>query len=183
MTRAVFFDRDGVLNESIVREGHPYPPANMEELKLFPESYAALIGLKQSGFLLFVVTNQPDVARGTQTREVVQAINDAIGAALPIDGFLVCWHDDADGCECRKPRPGLILEAARRYRVDLRHSFLVGDRWRDVDAGAAAGCRTVLIDRHYRERSPQHPPDFRAASLHSAVDWILAETAAPAGTL
>jgi D-glycero-D-manno-heptose 1,7-bisphosphate phosphatase len=182
MTRAVFLDRDGVLNESTVRNGQPYPPVSVKELKLFSEASTALSGLKQAGFLLFVVTNQPDVARGRQTRGVVEAMNAAIASALPIDEFLVCWHDDADGCLCRKPQPGLLLEAASKHRLDLAQSFLVGDRWRDVDAGAAAGCRTVLIDRHYRERPPRHPPDFRATSLTSAVDWILAHTAASGRT-
>jgi D-glycero-D-manno-heptose 1,7-bisphosphate phosphatase len=174
MKRAVFLDRDGVLNESIVREGRPYPPATMNELKIYPDAAGSLSNLKQAGFLLLVVTNQPDVARATQTRENVDAMNATIGAALPIDEFLICWHDDADGCQCRKPKPGLILQAATKYRIDLRRSFLIGDRWRDVDAGAAAGCRTILIDRRYRERSPQHPPDFTAESLATAAGWIIA---------
>jgi D-glycero-D-manno-heptose 1,7-bisphosphate phosphatase len=92
---------------------------------------------------------------------------------LPIDDFLVCWHDDGDACACRKPKPGLLLEAAGRYGIDLGRSFLIGDRWRDIDAGAAAGCRTVLIDRKYGERQPEHAPDFRTDSLEAAVAWIL----------
>jgi D-glycero-D-manno-heptose 1,7-bisphosphate phosphatase len=172
--KAVFLDRDGVLNEAVVRDGKPYPPASLAELKLFPDSASALRRLKHAGFLLVVVTNQPDVARGTQTKAVVEAINSAIAAVLPIDDFAVCWHTDADECDCRKPKPGLILESAARHQIDLVHSFLVGDRWRDIDSGAAAGCRTVLIDRDYRERAPQHSPDYSAKSLTAAVDWILA---------
>ena len=175
MARAVFLDRDGVLNEALVRDGRPYPPASVEELRIFPEAAAALRGLKGAGFLLIVVTNQPDVARGTQSRATAEALNATLRAALAVDDVLVCWHDDADGCECRKPKPGLLLDAAARYAIDLRGSFLVGDRWRDIDAGAAAGCRTVLIDRGYRERAPGHAPDFRAASLGAAVDWILGQ--------
>lgn len=173
MRRAVFFDRDGVLNEAVVRDGRPYPPGGVDELKIIPEAAAALERLKRRGFLLLVATNQPDVARGTQTREIVMQINAALGAALPLDGFYVCWHDDADRCGCRKPRPGLLLEAAVQHSIDLAASFLVGDRWRDIDAGAAAGCRTVLLDWGYRERPPEHPPDFRARSLTAAVDWML----------
>lgn len=170
---AVFLDRDGVLNEPVVRDGKPYPPAGLSELRIYPDAAAAVARLKEAGYLLIVVTNQPDVARGATTREDVKTINSAIGAALPVDDFLVCWHDDRDACDCRKPKPGLLLEAAGRYDIDLPRSFLVGDRWRDIDAGAAAGCRTVLIDRHYDERQPLQPPDFRANSLAEAAEWIL----------
>jgi len=171
--KAVFLDRDGVLNEAVMRDGKPYPPASLEELKIFPEAAAALTALKRAGYLRIVVTNQPDVARGVTSRETVEAINGVVGAALGIDDFFVCWHDDRDACACRKPKPGLLAEAAERYGIDLRQSSLIGDRWRDIDAGAAAGCRTVLIDRGYRERMPDHAPDFRAASLEEAVAWIL----------
>jgi D-glycero-D-manno-heptose 1,7-bisphosphate phosphatase len=173
--KAVFLDRDGVLNEAMVRDGKPYPPATLNELKIYPEAAPAMARLKAAGYLLIVVTNQPDVARGTTPREAVEAINFAIGTALPIDDFLVCWHDGSDDCACRKPKPGLVLEAAGRYAIDLSRSFLIGDRWRDIDAGAAAGCRTILIDRHYRERPPDHAPDFRADSLAAAAEWILAQ--------
>jgi D-glycero-D-manno-heptose 1,7-bisphosphate phosphatase len=170
---AVFLDRDGVLNEAIVRNGKPYPPAGIDQLKLVPGAAAALERLRKASFLLIVVTNQPDVARGMQTREGVEGLHGAIAAALPLDAFLVCWHDDRDRCECRKPKPGLLLEAASRYEIDLRRSFLIGDRWRDIDAGSAAGCRTVQIDRGYNEKSPQPPPDFHASSLTEAVEWII----------
>jgi D-glycero-D-manno-heptose 1,7-bisphosphate phosphatase len=161
------------LNEAILRQGKPYPPAGICDLKIFPDAAAALERLKQASMLLIVVTNQPDVARQTQTREAVEAINAAIARALPVDAFYVCWHDDRDACECRKPKPGLLLEAARRYPIDFGRSFLIGDRWRDIDAGHAAGCRTVQIDRHYSEKSAQSPPDYRAGSLTEAVDWIV----------
>ena len=176
---AVFLDRDGVLNKAVVRDGKPYPPASLDELKIYPEAAAALARLKQAGYLLLVVTNQPDVARGRTPRRVVEAIDSAIGSALPIDDFLVCWHDDADACACRKPKPGLLLEAAGRYTIDLHRSFLIGDRWRDIDAGAAAGCLTVLIDRQYRERQPERAPDFCADSLTAAAEWILSANRSP----
>lgn len=172
--RAVFLDRDGVLNEAIVREERPYPPASLAELKIVPDAAAALCRLKEAGFLLIVVTNQPDVARGTQTRQAVEELNAAVAAALPVDEFYVCFHNGEDGCGCRKPKPGLLLAAAAERKIDLRKSFLIGDRWRDVDAGVSAGCRTVLIDYHYNERQPENVPHFRAKSLRSAVDWILA---------
>jgi D-glycero-D-manno-heptose 1,7-bisphosphate phosphatase len=101
-------------------------------------------------------------------------MNAALSATLPIDEFCVCFHDDAECCGCRKPKPGLLQDAALRRGIDLRRSFMIGDRWRDIDAGAAAGCRTILIDRQYRERGPDHLPDCRVSSLSAAISWILA---------
>ncbi|SPE40402.1 D,D-heptose 1,7-bisphosphate phosphatase [Candidatus Sulfopaludibacter sp. SbA3] len=175
--RAVFLDRDGVLNRAIVREGKPYPPASLAELEIVEGAAEDLARLKQLGFLLLVVTNQPDVARGTQTRETVDSLHRVLQGALPIDEFLVCDHDDADACACRKPRPGLLFQANDRMGVDLHRSFLIGDRWRDIDAGRAAGVRPVLIDFGYRERGPSLPPDARVASLPEAIDWIVRQVA------
>jgi D-glycero-D-manno-heptose 1,7-bisphosphate phosphatase len=171
--RAVFLDRDGVLNRAIVRDGKPYPPASLAELEIVEGAADGLARLKGLGFLLLVVTNQPDVARGTQSLDAIQAMHDCMRQTLPLDDFLICPHDDADRCQCRKPAPGLIIEAHQRYGVDLSRSFMVGDRWRDIDAGQAAGCRTVFIDQGYRERGPSVPPDARVGSLLEAVDWIV----------
>jgi D-glycero-D-manno-heptose 1,7-bisphosphate phosphatase len=171
--RAVFLDRDGVLNEPVVRDGKPYPPA-AEDFRVSGGARDALDRLKAAGFLLIVVTNQPDVGRGTLPRADLDAIHQIVRAELPVDDVRVCCHDDRDACACRKPKPGMLLEAASEYGIDLSRSFMVGDRWRDVDAGAAAGCRTVLIDYHYRERGPNNPPDFRAPTLTAAAAWILA---------
>src|SRR5580700_8541421 len=172
MNRAVFLDRDGVLTRALVRDGKPFAPVTLAEMEIEPTAPAALAALKAAGFLLVVVTNQPDVARGTARREAVEAMHAALRAALPLDAVFVCYHDDADGCDCRKPLPGLLVQAAGAYSIDLARSFLVGDRWRDVDAGAAAGCRTILIDRGYRERGPVHPPSIRVNTLTEAAEWI-----------
>jgi D-glycero-D-manno-heptose 1,7-bisphosphate phosphatase len=172
--RAVFLDRDGVINEAILRDGRPYPPASVEELRLVPDAARALAQLKAAGFELIVVTNQPDVARGTRSKSAVEAMNAALSATLPIDEFCVCFHDDTEPCNCRKPKPGLLQDAALRRGIDLQRSFMIGDRWRDIDAGAAAGCRTILIDHQYRERAPDHLPDCRVPSLSAAISWILA---------
>jgi len=174
---AVFLDRDGVLNEPVIREGKPYPPASVDELQITPSAADALARLKAREFLLFVVSNQPDVARGTQKREVVEEIGLRLRSALPVDDILTCFHDDPDACDCRKPRPGLLLRAASRYGIDLSRSYLAGDRWRDIDAGANAGCRTIWIDRGYDERPPSAVPDARVGSLPEAVDWILKNAA------
>jgi len=173
VTKAVFLDRDGVLNQFILRDGTPRPPAGLHQLAIYRDAPDALRRLEQAGYLLIVVTNQPDIARGTQTREAVDQINAALGEALPIHEFLVCPHDDSARCPCRKPKPGMVLDAAARHAVELKTSFLIGDRWRDIDCGASAGVRTVFIDRGYCERAPEHAPDFTADSLAAAATWIL----------
>lgn len=172
LKRAVFLDRDGVLNRAVVKDGKPYPPASAEEMEIPTGTADALSELKRLGYLLIVVTNQPDVARGRQSKEAVEAMHTRMAAVLPLDAFRVCYHDDAEDCPCRKPRPGLLTEAAAEFGIGLANSFMVGDRWRDVDAGAAAGCRTVWIDQGYRERGPSQPPDSRVKDLWEAVKYI-----------
>lgn len=171
--RAVFLDRDGVINASVVRDGRPHPPGRLDDLRILPGVPAALARLHAAGHLLIVVTNQPDVARGTQTRDVIDAMHAHLRRALPLDDIRVCPHDDVDQCACRKPAPGMLVEAARAYGIDLPASVMVGDRWRDVEAGRRAGCRTVFVDLGYDERRPD-APDLVVASLPEAVDWILA---------
>jgi D-sedoheptulose 7-phosphate isomerase len=173
---AIFLDRDGVLNEAVVRDGKPHPPAAPADLRIPAGTAQALARLKERNFLLLVVSNQPDVARGTQQREAVEEMGRRLRAELPLDDVLTCYHDDQDGCDCRKPRPGLMTRAATRYGIDLSRSYLVGDRWRDIDAGVNAGCKTVWIDRGYLEQAPASVPDARVKSLPEAVDWILART-------
>jgi D-glycero-D-manno-heptose 1,7-bisphosphate phosphatase len=172
LRRAVFLDRDGVINRAVVRGGRPYPPPTPAELEILPDVPGALAALKQAGFDLIVVTNQPDVARGTQTRETVDAMHARLAGTLPIDEFRVCDHD-GETCECRKPKPGMLLDAAREHGIALDRSYLVGDRWRDIEAGQRAGCSTVFIDRGYDERQPEQP-DAIVGSLQEAADWILA---------
>jgi D-glycero-D-manno-heptose 1,7-bisphosphate phosphatase len=171
--RAVFLDRDGVINRAVVRDGKPYPPSRLEDLEVLPGVPGALAALRGAGYLLLVVTNQPDVARGAQPREVVDAMHRDLLQRLPLDEVLCCFHDDADACACRKPRPGLLLQAARDRGIDLAASYMVGDRWRDTEAGQAAGCRTLFIDHGYQERRPDRF-DARVASLAEAAAWILA---------
>jgi D-glycero-D-manno-heptose 1,7-bisphosphate phosphatase len=173
--RAVFLDRDGVINSAVVRNGKPYPPASVEELEILPGVAAALERLRHEGFMLIVVTNQPDVARGTQSREVVEAMHDLLNTHLTLDAILVCYHDDADRCECRKPAPGLLLEAARAYNLDLAASFMVGDRWRDIEAGRRAGCKTIFIDYQYDE-TMMSEPNMRVGSVSEAVEWIFVQS-------
>jgi transaldolase len=176
LRRAVFLDRDGVLNRVFVRNGTPHPPATLAELEIVPDAPKALEDLRAAGFLLIGVTNQPDVARGTQHREVVDAINGSLLAALPLHEILVCDHDDQDGCECRKPRPGLLRQGAAKYAIDLSSSFIIGDRWKDVETGRRAGCTTVFLDYDYGESGPDSTPDYTTHSLSEAAAWILSRS-------
>jgi D-sedoheptulose 7-phosphate isomerase len=174
--RAVFLDRDGVINRAFVRDGKPYPPPTPQELEILPGVLEALRDLKSHGYKLLVVTNQPDVGRGKQSRESLDEMHRSLRAQLPLDDILVCCHNDEDNCDCRKPLPGMLLEAARKHNIDLAASFMVGDRWRDIEAGYNAGCRTILIDYGYSEKPPGHDPDLRVRSLREAADWIIRTT-------
>jgi D-glycero-D-manno-heptose 1,7-bisphosphate phosphatase len=174
--RAVFLDRDGVINRALEREGKPYPSASLSEFEIFPEVPEACRRLKQGGFLLVVATNQPDVGRGTLKREAVEEIHAEMRRRLPLDRVEVCYHpgQGLSDCDCRKPKPGMLLRAARELGIDLRQSWMVGDRWRDVDCGHAAGCRTIFIDRGYAEKLKQQP-DFRVKNLLEAAEIIQAQ--------
>jgi D-glycero-D-manno-heptose 1,7-bisphosphate phosphatase len=177
----VFLDRDGVLNRAFVRDGRPHPPARADDLEVLPGVAAAVERLREAGFHAIVVTNQPDIARGTASPATVDAIHRTLTSVVPVDEVLVCPHDDADGCGCRKPRPGLLVEAARRRGIDLASSVMVGDRWRDVEAGRRAGCRTVFVDRGYDEPRPTGS-DAEVPDLPTAVTWILTRAAGSSAT-
>ena len=173
---AVFLDRDGVLNRPVVRDGLPFPPANLGEFQLYPDVAEGCQQLKSAGFLLIVVTNQPDVGRGTQTRESVEAMHAQLRADLPtLDGIEVCFHagsNHGEPCDCRKPKPGMLLRAAAAHGIDLKRSYLIGDRWRDIDCAHAAGCRAVFIDHGYREPLREEP-EFTVTTFREAVAIIL----------
>jgi D-glycero-D-manno-heptose 1,7-bisphosphate phosphatase len=155
--RAVFLDRDGVINRAAVRDGKPYPPRHLTELRILPGVREACRSLRELGYLLILVTNQPDIGRGTADAEEVSAMHDHLRRYLRLDDVKVCPHDDAAQCECRKPKPGLLLEAAREWDIDLSASYFVGDRWRDIEAAQRAGCRAMFIDYGYSERRPEAP--------------------------
>jgi len=172
-SRAVFLDRDGVLNRTTVADGVPHPPPTAAELQVLPGVAEGLELLAAEGLLRIVVTNQPDVARGTQSREAVEAINGRLMQELPLNAIFTCYHQDADGCDCRKPRAGLLARAADAHGVDLARSFMIGDRWSDVAAGQAAGCTTFLLEMPYSQ-SHRCRPDFQAPDLLHAVRRIVA---------
>ncbi len=169
--RAVFLDRDGTLNRAFVRNGVSVPPASTSEFELLPGVPEAIALLHGAGLRLVVITNQPDVARGTQDRTIVEAMNGLLRQTLPIDLILCCFHDDIDACTCRKPAPGLCIAAAQQLGLDLKRSFFVGDSWRDVAAGRGAGCTTVLLRVPYSRAEIRS--DFEAGDLSEAAAIIM----------
>jgi D-glycero-D-manno-heptose 1,7-bisphosphate phosphatase len=173
---AVFLDRDGVLNRPVIRDGRPFPPATVQEFEIYADVVEGCARLTDAGFVLVVVTNQPDVGRGTQTRETIEAMHAKLREAVPlICAIEVCYHAGArhgEPCDCRKPRPGMLLRAAAANNIDLKRSFVIGDRWRDVDCAHAAHCRAVFIDHGYSEPL-REKPEFTVANFREAVAAIL----------
>ncbi|MDP3561968.1 MAG: HAD family hydrolase [Legionellaceae bacterium] len=171
---AVFLDRDGVINRSVVVNGKPYPPANLAAMEILPQVPEALEALSHAGFLLIVITNQPDVARGTTSQETVEEIHNHLAHHLPIQAFYACYHLDEHQCDCRKPAPGALLDAANKHHIDLAQSYMVGDRWRDIEAGQRAGCKTIFIDYGYDEKQPTSM-NFSVQTLMEATHIILGD--------
>lgn len=174
MKPAVFLDRDGVINANLERNGRPVAPTVLAEFHLLPGVVESVQRLRQRGYLIVVITNQPDVADGRTTRSTVEAMHDLIRSKLAVDDIKVCFHNDLADCACRKPKPGMILDAAAEHGIDLTRSYVVGDRWRDIEAGRAAGCMTVFIDYGYKQDGT-HFPDRVVKSLPEATTLILGE--------
>lgn len=168
----MFIDRDGVINRVIVKDGRPLAPLSIKEFKVLPGVGRAIKSLRGAGFKVIVVTNQPNVGAGKQNRSTVEAMNKKIRDRFRLDGVEVCYHTDSDRCDCRKPKPGMLVRAAIKASIDLKSSFMVGDRWRDIEAGKAAGCKTVLIESRYKEKKAKDP-DAVANSLFEASRLIL----------
>jgi len=177
--RAVFLDRDGVINHAVVRNGKPHPPLSPTDFRLYDDVVDGCARLKTASFLLVLITNQPDVGRGTQSREAVEAMHLKLQSALPsLDRIEICYHGGeryGQPCDCRKPRPGLILRAAAELNIDLKESYVIGDRWRDIDCARAAGCRAIFIDREYKENLRQ-TPDVTVANFKEAVNAVLRDS-------
>jgi len=172
--KAVFLDRDGVLNKAILRDGQPYSPLAMQDFDVIDGVRSACVQLSANGFLLIGVTNQPEIARGKLDVNVANHMNDILSRELKLTEILMCPHDQPDNCPCRKPKPGMLTDAARRLGIDLGASFMVGDRWKDIDAGIAAGCRTVFIDHEYDEPKPDRA-EHVSSCLADAALWITGE--------
>ena len=172
MKPAVFLDRDGVINKAIVKHGKPFAPRSMHEFQFTDGLFETISRLREGGFELVVVTNQPDIAKNITSESFVEEIHLEIAKTTGIQHFYVCKHIDEDNCDCRKPKPGLLLRATSDLNLDLTQSFLIGDRWRDIEAGNLAGCKTIFIDYGYREQEPL-PPYIRVRSVSEASRKVL----------
>jgi D-glycero-D-manno-heptose 1,7-bisphosphate phosphatase len=170
--KAIFLDSDGVLNTAPIIDGKPAAPTNVNELEIPAEVKPALMKLKTAGYLLICVTNKPDVERGLMTQQAVDDIYAKMRSDLPLDDVFICYKENSD---CYKPKPGLLLTAAKKYTIDLISSYMIGDRWRDIGAGQNAGCKTIWIDRGYAEKKPNPAANYTAHSFSEAVQWILQE--------
>ena len=170
--RAVFLDRDGVLTRTEIQNGKPYAPKSIEFFYILPEALPATEALHKAGLLLIVVTNQPDVGNGVVSQHVIEEMHKRLRKSLPVDDIRVCYHSQKDNCLCRKPKPGMLLNASKDWNIDLTKSFMVGDRWNDVVAGRSQGCFTIFIDRGYSE-SLKEEPDMTVSSLTEATRLIL----------
>lgn len=170
--RAVFLDRDGVINKVVMRDGIQDSPRHGGELVIIDGVEEAICMLSKQGFLVIIVTNQPGVKRGTHRKQDVEEIHKFIGNYLMIDGIYTCYHDNEDNCACRKPKAGMLYDAAENIEIDLGSSYMIGDRWQDICAGNNAGCKTILVDYHY-PMNKDSCPDHRTGSLLEAAQWIL----------
>ena len=171
MKKAVFLDRDGVINKIFMEGGLPISPPTFEKLKILPKVKDSIVTLRELNFLSLVVTNQPDVSRKKIELETVKKMNNFLKNEIKFDDIFVCYHDDHDNCLCRKPKPGLLLEASNKWKVDLKKSYMIGDRWKDIEAGRLAGCKTILIKSNYAEEI-KSKPDFEVDSLFGAAILI-----------
>jgi len=167
---AFFIDRDGVINKSKIVDGVCKPPSDLIGLQLHEGVVLAVENLMLSGITPVVITNQPDVARGIQSREIVEQINDRIKDLTGIVHFYVCYDDDTSNCDCRKPKIGLIKQSSNDLSIDIKRSFLIGDRWKDISAGQTAGVReTFFIDYSYPEKQPSQPFTLVKSLLEASV--------------
>jgi D-glycero-D-manno-heptose 1,7-bisphosphate phosphatase len=171
--RAVFLDRDGVLTVPEFRAGRSFAPLRLEDFRLYDDAAAAARQMKEAGFCLVVVTNQPDVGHGRIAIGVVEEMHRRLAVALPVDAIEACYHRQDEACACRKPKPGMLFRAAQRLGIDCAQSFMIGDRAGDIEAGRRAGCRTIFIDRGYIDEIP-HQPDFVVGSLAAAMPIVCA---------
>lgn len=171
----VFVDRDGVLVRSAVVDGKAMAVRRLADFRLLPGAAAGFEKLRSRGFKTVIVTNQPDVGKGLISGETLASMHARLRERLAPDAIEVCPHVQSAGCDCRKPKPGMLLAAASRLKIDLGRSFMIGDRVSDVEAGLAAGCRCIFIDRNYREGRPKGPCQI-VKHFPAAVDIILSSS-------
>lgn len=168
--KAVFLDRDGIINQVIIRDGKAFSPRAREEFIIFEDAASAIKALKDDGFLVIVVTNQPDIARGKMAQDDLDWMTDKIRKETEVDDVIICPHDDGDGCDCRKPLPGMILAGAKKWGIDLKYSYMIGDSWKDMEAGSRGGCKCILINTVYNQDAICN---IRVNKLYEAVQLII----------
>lgn len=147
---AIFFDRDGVLIEAPLINKKPTSVQSLKDVKLC-KNILEICKYYKKNYYLIMVTNQPDYSRGVNSKKNIVNINNFLKKKLNLDMIYVCYSDN-EKCIDRKPNPGMLLKAKKKYKINLKKSFMIGDRWRDVGAGNRAGCRTIFIDRNYSEK-------------------------------
>tara|TARA_Y100000996_G_C22342075_1_gene569100 strand:+ start:206 stop:739 length:534 start_codon:yes stop_codon:yes gene_type:complete len=155
--KAFFFDRDGILNKVILKKNKPYSPRYPKQVVKNYEILKLIKLLKKKKFKKIIITNQPDIKTGKLTKHSLRTINNDIKLFFSIDDIFVCTHNKFDKCHCRKPKIGMIKLAEKKWNLDLKKSYLIGDRWKDIDAGNKAGCKTIYIDYNYDEKKPKKP--------------------------
>jgi D-glycero-D-manno-heptose 1,7-bisphosphate phosphatase len=172
MNKAVFLDRDGVINKALIRDGKAYSPRHFSEFEFMENIADQIRKIKDAGYFVIVITNQPDISRGIMDMSELNKMTEAIKANLPVDEIFICPHDDNDNCLCRKPKPGMLLNAAKKYEINLNECFFIGDGWKDMEAAKNAGCRGILIDAFYNKSIDCFK---RVHDMKDAVDIILNE--------
>src|SRR5260221_11069889 len=172
MRRAVFLDRDGVVNRNIMRDGKPCAPRTLRDFRLLPAARQAVAALRDAGFLIFIVTNHADIGNGFIAADIVRQMHERLGRVLAPDAIEMCPDRQDEGCACRKPQPGMLTNAAERLGIDLASSIMIGDRWSDMVAGRSVGCYTILVQRT-RVGKEHIDADAVVPSLRAAARRIL----------
>ena len=172
MKKAIFLDRDGVLSKTLLINGKSFAPRNLKDFKLFFDAAESTKKLKSAGFMVFVVTNQPDVGRKLISKKVLKKMHDKLKKKTKVDAIYTCTHSQNMNCYCRKPKPGMILEAAKKYKINLKNSFMIGDRPSDITAGQKANCRSIFLDKKYFEKNPENQ-EATFTNLAQATNYIL----------
>jgi D-glycero-D-manno-heptose 1,7-bisphosphate phosphatase len=171
MSKCLFLDRDGIINEARIIDGKPFSPRSLNETSIVCGIREVLCILSKMGYYIIVVTNQPDISRKLMSQDTSDEINNWLAYCLPIDKIYTCPHQDSDNCNCRKPKTGLFLEAQQEYGIDFSKSWMIGDRKSDIEAGKNLGCKTIFLDKHYREDKPIDV-DFTIKNIEEIVEII-----------
>ena len=172
MNKAVFLDRDGVINKPIVIEGKSYAPQSLKDFKIFPKVKVAVKKLRNNGFKVFVISNQPDIGNKLIKKKTLNQMHKLLKSKVPVNKIYFCPHTRNDKCKCRKPNPGMIIKASKDSGILLKESYVIGDRKTDIDAGLKAGCKTIFVNHNYVEKKPTKQ-EKTVKSLHAAVKYIL----------